>query len=97
MTQDEHPGGVDRRIAVVGLGYVGLPLAVAFAESGTEVAGLDVNPARVEELRAGSVPHRGHPAMRGSRRPSLAGSAPSARTPRPSGTSTRSSSACPRP
>ena len=27
----------DRRVAVVGLGYVGLPLAVSFAEAGLEV------------------------------------------------------------
>jgi UDP-N-acetyl-D-galactosamine dehydrogenase len=40
------------RIAVLGLGYVGLPLAVAFAGE-HEVVGFDINPARAEELRAG--------------------------------------------
>jgi len=40
-------------IGVVGLGYVGLPLAVAFAEAGHEVVGIDVDPARVEGLNAG--------------------------------------------
>jgi len=40
-------------VGVVGLGYVGLPLAVAFAESGFKVIGLDVNVERVERLNAG--------------------------------------------
>jgi UDP-N-acetyl-D-glucosamine dehydrogenase len=40
-------------VGVVGLGYVGLPLAVAFAESGATVIGLDVDPARVARVRAG--------------------------------------------
>ncbi len=38
---------------VVGLGYVGLPLAVALAEAGVQVVGFDVDPARVAALRAG--------------------------------------------
>ncbi len=41
------------KIAIVGLGYVGLPLAVAFAEAGHQVLGLDVDRARVESLNAG--------------------------------------------
>ncbi len=41
------------RIAVIGLGYVGLPLAVAFAEAGFQVAGLEVNPERVAALNRG--------------------------------------------
>ncbi|HEX3735735.1 MAG TPA: nucleotide sugar dehydrogenase [Solirubrobacterales bacterium] len=41
------------KIGIVGLGYVGLPLAVAFAESGQEVVGLDVDTAKVESLGAG--------------------------------------------
>ena len=41
------------KIGIVGLGYVGLPLAVAFAEAGQEVVGLDLNPAKVEALNAG--------------------------------------------
>lgn len=39
-------------VAVVGLGYVGLPLSLAFARSGMRVLGLDVDPAKVEALRA---------------------------------------------
>ncbi|MFN8111793.1 MAG: nucleotide sugar dehydrogenase [Solirubrobacterales bacterium] len=38
------------RIGVVGLGYVGLPLAIEFARAGHDVAGYDVDAARVERL-----------------------------------------------
>ena len=41
-----------RRIAVVGLGYVGLPVAAAFAEQGPVIA-FDRDPARIGELRRG--------------------------------------------
>ncbi|MFI5028256.1 MAG: nucleotide sugar dehydrogenase [Solirubrobacterales bacterium] len=41
------------KIAIVGLGYVGLPLAVAFAEAEHEVIGLDSDPARVDALNRG--------------------------------------------
>ena len=43
----------DRRIAVIGLGYVGLPVAVAFARADCPVIGFDIDAGRVEELRAG--------------------------------------------
>jgi UDP-N-acetyl-D-galactosamine dehydrogenase len=43
----------DRRIAVIGLGYVGLPVAVAFARSGVRVVGFDIAAERIAELRAG--------------------------------------------
>jgi UDP-N-acetyl-D-glucosamine dehydrogenase len=46
----------DTRIAVVGLGYVGLPLAVAFAEAGLDVEGIDLSEARVATIRAGGSP-----------------------------------------
>ncbi|MBX6328754.1 MAG: nucleotide sugar dehydrogenase [Pseudolabrys sp.] len=42
-----------RKIAVIGLGYVGLPVAVAFARSGVPVIGFDVDRQRIAELRAG--------------------------------------------
>jgi len=42
-----------RQIAVIGLGYVGLPVAVAFARSGVRVVGFDINPDRIAELRCG--------------------------------------------
>jgi UDP-N-acetyl-D-glucosamine dehydrogenase len=41
------------KIGIVGLGYVGLPLAVAFAEADNEVIGLDQNAALVEALNSG--------------------------------------------
>src|SRR5438552_11547291 len=46
----------DRRVAVIGLGYVGLPLAIAFTEAGLEVEGIDALPSRVTELCAGTSP-----------------------------------------
>jgi UDP-N-acetyl-D-galactosamine dehydrogenase len=42
-----------RKIAVIGLGYVGLPVAVAFARSGGPVVGYDVDTRRIAELRDG--------------------------------------------
>lgn len=41
------------KIAVVGLGYVGLPLSLQFARSGVNVIGLDIDPEKVEALNAG--------------------------------------------
>ena len=41
------------RVGIIGLGYVGLPLAVAFAEKGHEVSGLDVSERIVKGLNAG--------------------------------------------
>ena len=42
-----------RKIAVIGLGYVGLPVAAAFARAGDTVVGFDIDQTRVGELRAG--------------------------------------------
>ena len=44
----------NRKIAVIGLGYVGLPVAAAFARSGAPVIGFDIDAGRVGELRAGN-------------------------------------------
>jgi UDP-N-acetyl-D-galactosamine dehydrogenase len=44
--------GHDRKISVIGLGYVGLPVAVAFGKR-ARVVGFDIKPERVAELRAG--------------------------------------------
>lgn len=43
----------DAHIGVVGLGYVGLPLAVEFAEAGFTVVGIDISVEKVEQLNAG--------------------------------------------
>jgi UDP-N-acetyl-D-galactosamine dehydrogenase len=42
-----------RKIGVVGLGYVGLPVAVAFARSGASVIGFDIDAVRISELKSG--------------------------------------------
>ena len=41
-------------VGVIGLGYVGLPLAVAFAESGATVIGIDADPRRVAGVNGGA-------------------------------------------
>ena len=41
------------KIAIVGLGYVGLPLSLQFARSGATVLGLDVDRAKVDAVLAG--------------------------------------------
>jgi UDP-N-acetyl-D-glucosamine dehydrogenase len=40
-------------IAIIGLGYVALPLALRFAEAGVRVIGLDVDPKKVDALNEG--------------------------------------------
>jgi UDP-N-acetyl-D-glucosamine dehydrogenase len=40
-------------VGVIGLGYVGLPLAVAFAEAGERVVAVDVDPLKIEAIQAG--------------------------------------------
>ena len=47
------------RIVVVGLGKIGLPLAVQFAGRGHTVVGADTNPAVVEQVAAGRIPFPG--------------------------------------
>ena len=41
------------KIAIVGLGYVGLPLSLRFARSGVKVVGLDIDTMKVEALNQG--------------------------------------------
>lgn len=41
------------KVGVVGMGYVGLPLALAFCENGFSVVGFDVDQRKVDKLRAG--------------------------------------------
>ncbi len=41
------------KIAIVGLGYVGLPLALQFARNGVVVLGLDIDPAKVDAIMGG--------------------------------------------
>jgi UDP-N-acetyl-D-glucosamine dehydrogenase len=48
---DERIATREARIGVVGLGYAGLPLAMAFAETGFAVTGIDLEPERVKAVR----------------------------------------------
>lgn len=48
--------GHDARVAIIGLGYVGLPLAIAFKEAGLDVVGVDASAARVAEINGGMSP-----------------------------------------
>ncbi|NJP06188.1 MAG: nucleotide sugar dehydrogenase [Chloroflexaceae bacterium] len=41
------------RIAIIGMGYVGFPLAVVFAEAGYDVIGIDVNQGKVDSINRG--------------------------------------------
>ena len=67
----QDPSAEGTTVGIVGLGYVGLPLAVAFAEVGAKVVGLDADRARVEALGRGEsyvedVPDSALEALRGS-------------------------------
>jgi UDP-N-acetyl-D-glucosamine dehydrogenase len=45
--------GKEIKIGIIGCGYVGLPLALRFADVGQRVTGFDTDPAKVEKLNAG--------------------------------------------
>ncbi|MCI0344198.1 MAG: NAD(P)-binding domain-containing protein, partial [Chloroflexi bacterium] len=49
----ERIGRQEAVVAVLGMGYVGLPLALAFAERGFLVLGFDTDAAKVEALKSG--------------------------------------------
>ncbi|HET9878948.1 MAG TPA: nucleotide sugar dehydrogenase [Candidatus Limnocylindria bacterium] len=51
------------RIAVVGLGHIGLPLAVQYAGRGHTVIGADINPRIVDAIGRGESPHDDEPAL----------------------------------
>ena len=40
-------------VAIIGLGYVGLPLLLAFRDAGCEVTGIDIDPEKIEKLKRG--------------------------------------------
>ena len=52
-----------QKIAVLGLGYIGLPTASTFATHGVEVVGVDVNPLIIETLQSGGL-HIHEPGLR---------------------------------
>ena len=49
----ERIGKREARVGVVGLGYVGLPLGMAFAEAGFRVTGLDIDARKVDKIGKG--------------------------------------------
>jgi nucleotide sugar dehydrogenase len=51
------------KVAVVGLGHIGLPLAVQYASRGHEVLGIDVARPIVDALNGGESPHRDEQAL----------------------------------
>ena len=56
MATDRKPEffkGATLKVAIIGCGYVGLPLALRFAEAGHKVVGLDTDPEKVKLLNAG--------------------------------------------
>src|SRR4051794_19783932 len=60
LEHTEHLGALSRacrertaRVAVVGLGYVGLPMAIAFAEAGFPTVGIEADAGRCELLNGG--------------------------------------------
>jgi UDP-N-acetyl-D-galactosamine dehydrogenase len=44
------------KIAITGMGYVGLPLAVAFAENGIDIIGFDINQDKINKYKNGEDP-----------------------------------------
>lgn len=53
MPHTERSG---KTIAVIGLGYIGLPTAAVLATTGVDVIGVDINPGTVEAVNRGEVP-----------------------------------------
>ncbi|HWO72823.1 MAG TPA: nucleotide sugar dehydrogenase [Dehalococcoidia bacterium] len=51
------------RVAVVGLGKIGLPLAALFAGRGAQVTGCDIDPEVVEAVSRGESPVKGEPGL----------------------------------
>ncbi|PYV94064.1 MAG: hypothetical protein DMG90_00710, partial [Acidobacteria bacterium] len=45
--------GAHLKVGIIGCGYVGLPLALRFAEAGHKVTGFDTDPHKVTKLNAG--------------------------------------------
>lgn len=46
----------NEKLALVGLGYVGMPIAVAFAKKGIDVIGFDLNKEKIELYKSGVDP-----------------------------------------
>src|SRR4051812_43412929 len=64
-------------VGIIGLGYVGLPLSLRFAEAGFKVLGIDIDPCKVARLNCGQsyIEHIGAPAIAAARRAGFEASA----------------------
>ncbi len=56
---EEQIASREARLTVIGLGYVGLPVACLFADAGFPVVGLDVDEAKVDAINQGRCPIEG--------------------------------------
>ncbi len=56
MSLFEKIKNCEEKISVIGLGYVGMPIAVAFANKGIDVIGFDLNEAKIELYKNGTDP-----------------------------------------
>ena len=56
MSLYEKLVGRQEKLALVGLGYVGMPIAVAFAKKGLDVIGFDLNKEKIELYKSGVDP-----------------------------------------
>ena len=52
------------KVGIIGLGYVGIPLALAAAKAGFTVLGFDIDEARVAQTQPRRERHQAHPARR---------------------------------
>jgi UDP-N-acetyl-D-glucosamine dehydrogenase len=64
----QQEGAVSWDVAVIGLGYVGLPLCLAFARAGSRVLGIDTDPAKTDSLNNGAsyIKHISNDAVAGA-------------------------------
>ena len=53
QTLEEKIKSRTARVGIIGLGYVGLPLAMEFAKAGFPVTGIDIEPSKVAQLNNG--------------------------------------------
>src|SRR5579864_8121970 len=51
----EYFKGAQLKVGIIGLGYVGLPLGLRFAEAGHRVTGFDVDVTKIEKLNRGET------------------------------------------
>jgi UDP-N-acetyl-D-glucosamine dehydrogenase len=63
MTVNEMKNAKDTTAAIIGLGYVGLPLAILCKEKGYKVHPIDIDKRKVELIRKGSSPIKGDPQL----------------------------------